>query len=1189
MADSNNSIDIVVQNSVDPQIAPRLISIADGADKAASKIGSLKAQLDSLKSSGLGGLLSLLTSAEGSTSALARETEGLVTSQKSAASALNVTASALAKQTAGAKSAAAAITEQANANAVMAANSSDTAAAMAEELAMQEAINEAVAAGVVEYESIIAEAQAYSESILKMAASYELSTAAIKATTQQEQVFGATLAETTAALEAQGVIWLETFDQRRRLTTEEIVEQDQLRLATESLVSADERFAETQRLVATVMGDVISAEVRDTEAKLANAAATEALGTKIHGLTELQAASAASIVLSGVSSRRAFENFLTKTLSLGPALKAVFPIIGGVAFIEILKEAGTALYDFVRKAVDSAHNIGIAFDEAIIPLRKTNDSLAVANDKLDQTISRLEHKPTSNGAQLALDEARQAADRLDTSLQRVQGDLDKLLSKNRIGFVQSVITGQGTTNDVEASIRSAFEKIDEARSKATSALDVAAGNKDSKAAQAATVTAYEEERKAIQATITTLNAEYNARQKIQDKFKQQGTSLASTPYGSAVQYNGLKDQTANLTLLGKSVQLAQQELRGLDLTMDNIGKNKAVDALRDQTSSMRAETKLAAAEWKNLEAEFTKYQTSILQSTGKKATPQQDLNFLVGKESSINPLNASKLQAKELPFRNQIADQTFGDEAIQKLADQASALTKYGEALKETTELDRIFQEAQKKHITLSDDQIDLLTITADYIQHNVDKQRALNSVYDQANNVQKNYNDFITAADQVAADHPELQSRIAQAVAKATQSYTDATQPLFEYSRGLEQQTELYGQYGIALQVSQEIQQVENQLRQQGITLSTQEEAQLRTTLTLLAQRNLIEAASRDLYDQTTGSLQKLAAQKVAVNNAATTELSNMAKQSQLARINNQINDSNLANGQATSQKSPFAGALADYVSNFTTAAKQIKQVYSDTFKTIADGIADSIGRAIVYADNLGDAFKDVARNAISQLISGLIKVGLQMLVLKAVTAIFGETETTSNTAAAATTAAAWAPAASLVSLATLGANAGPASAGIIATTAISETVAALSGIGIAGHKDGGLIVGAGTGRSDSNLRLLSHGEYVVNAAATSKNLDLLHAINSGGAQKGQTVQQTRSGSVGSSPQMKVVIEDHTSGVKFQKVQIGASEMRIIAQDAAEQAVSQHSDLAVANAVNNPNSKTSKALRTSTTARRQR
>lgn len=48
-------------------------------------------------------------------------------------------------------------------------------------------------------------------------------------------------------------------------------------------------------------------------------------------------------------------------------------------------------------------------------------------------------------------------------------------------------------------------------------------------------------------------------------------------------------------------------------------------------------------------------------------------------------------------------------------------------------------------------------------------------------------------------------------------------------------------------------------------------------------------------------------------------------------------------------------------------------------------------------------------------------------------------------------------------------------------------------------GFADGGHVAGPGTGTSDSIPAMLSNGEYVVNASATSRNRGLLEAINSG------------------------------------------------------------------------------------------
>lgn len=49
----------------------------------------------------------------------------------------------------------------------------------------------------------------------------------------------------------------------------------------------------------------------------------------------------------------------------------------------------------------------------------------------------------------------------------------------------------------------------------------------------------------------------------------------------------------------------------------------------------------------------------------------------------------------------------------------------------------------------------------------------------------------------------------------------------------------------------------------------------------------------------------------------------------------------------------------------------------------------------------------------------------------------------------------------------------------------------------GVTGHAIGGHVRGPGSGTSDSILTRVSNGEFIVNAAATARNLPLLHAIN--------------------------------------------------------------------------------------------
>lgn len=165
--------------------------------------------------------------------------------------------------------------------------------------------------------------------------------------------------------------------------------------------------------------------------------------------------------------------------------------------------------------------------------------------------------------------------------------------------------------------------------------------------------------------------------------------------------------------------------------------------------------------------------------------------------------------------------------------------------------------------------------------------------------------------------------------------------------------------------------------------------------------------------------------------------------------------------------------------------------------FQSFTDGFANSIGRAIVYSENLGDALKNVAREGIASLISALVKLGIQWLVQAALGRTIAAAAATAGVATAAAagtaTAMAWAPAAAAVSLATFGTNSVPAMAGISSTFALSQ---GLSMMGLAGFKKGGYTGDAGV----DEITGFTHGkEMVINATATAKNRQALEAINAG------------------------------------------------------------------------------------------
>lgn len=146
---------------------------------------------------------------------------------------------------------------------------------------------------------------------------------------------------------------------------------------------------------------------------------------------------------------------------------------------------------------------------------------------------------------------------------------------------------------------------------------------------------------------------------------------------------------------------------------------------------------------------------------------------------------------------------------------------------------------------------------------------------------------------------------------------------------------------------------------------------------------------------------------------------------------------------------------SLGAVMEGFVNLSYNTSELLGNAFNSMVDGLSNAVSRAIVYGEDFGEAMRKVAAQAISELLAGLIKLGVQFLINKTIAdAGLAATLATQATAASAV-AAMWSPAAALASLATSGANAGPAAAGIAATTALTTSIA--SSASFAGMFDNG------------------------------------------------------------------------------------------------------------------------------------
>lgn len=293
-----------------------------------------------------------------------------------------------------------------------------------------------------------------------------------------------------------------------------------------------------------------------------------------------------------------------------------------------------------------------------------------------------------------------------------------------------------------------------------------------------------------------------------------------------------------------------------------------------------------------------------------------------------------------------------------------------------------------------------------------------------------------------------------------------------------------------------------------QGLTQAEQYRAALQKKLSTEKEGYALDTASVGMGDQQSERLRKRIELEKQTNDtiiALQTELSNATTEKQRQDLQGQIDlqreflPLRIAEMQAgwaqmdQAMLNPISGWTAA-VQNFGTQAMDIagqtQSIFSSAFNTISTDITAAIMSGSLSFSTLGDIGADVLR----QIIAGFVKMGVQMAINAALSATLGTATAGTSIALAGTTAAAWAAPAALASLATLGGNSIPAAAALTSTTALATTLAA-----IPGFATGGYFSGAGTAKSDSNLAKISDGEFIVNAAATRKNRQLLEAINAG------------------------------------------------------------------------------------------
>lgn len=360
-------------------------------------------------------------------------------------------------------------------------------------------------------------------------------------------------------------------------------------------------------------------------------------------------------------------------------------------------------------------------------------------------------------------------------------------------------------------------------------------------------------------------------------------------------------------------------------------------------------------------------------------------------------------------------------------------------------------------------------------------------------------HNAALSAANTLLSKGEISQGRYNALVEKANESYQGAIDPLYKYNKQSQQQLELYQKVGPEAEALSVIQQQRQAAIEAGLPWEEKYNDQILEQVKALEEAKTRHEVMNTIYDETIGKQQTLVTQQNAYTEALNKgTISFEQYQNATAKLNVEMANLKLQMGEG-SFSDVMTGAMGTVVSNYNGMMSGLSSAFGTFFTNFTDGFASSIGQAIIQGDSLTDTLTDVARSVTQELITALVKLGVQYLINSTLASTTMAATTTASTAMAAATTAAWTPAAAAVSIATFGAAAVAGTASMLTSVGtLQTTMVALSKAGAAtGYKDGGYTGDIG----ENQIAGVVHGgEYVMPAnRVTPENRDTLDAMKSG------------------------------------------------------------------------------------------
>lgn len=194
------------------------------------------------------------------------------------------------------------------------------------------------------------------------------------------------------------------------------------------------------------------------------------------------------------------------------------------------------------------------------------------------------------------------------------------------------------------------------------------------------------------------------------------------------------------------------------------------------------------------------------------------------------------------------------------------------------------------------------------------------------------------------------------------------------------------------------------------------------------------------------------------------------------------------------------FTAGYNDVILSYLDSTRNVGSTVASDFVSALDNAKNSLSTLaaefILFGEGGKDAVAQIARSLATELLSSLIKVGIQMGVNHLLASTLGTAAVATAQGQAAAASSAWTPAAIAASTATLGGAAGIGAAAYGA--ALASGAAANQAAMAAGFEEGGY---TGDGRRNEIAGVVHRGEFVSDAGVTSRHRPFLEHLQQGGS----------------------------------------------------------------------------------------